>query len=161
MTQVESVDFTGPLFGAVSPLPEDYTPKVLLSDEEYEAICVKRENGEKLSKADEFFGRDYVVAQFRGCTKKAYAENYLTTDAVLAELSEKRLADLFVGLKKCSCCWRHCHNTPVSHDSWEDRSQLDVATVEMVSDRNCHCYCRMAKRAIRRVFLAKCIELEA
>ena len=142
MTQFESIAFTGPLFGPILQLPEGYKPKVLISDEEYEAICVKLEKGEKLSNADKFFGRDYVVDQFL----RSSADG-------LVGMTEERLANLFAGVKSCSCCWRHCHNAPSTYDSCEDRSHL--ATAEMVSDRNCHCHCRMTRRAIRRAFFTK------
>ncbi len=149
--QSELIAFYGPIYGPIDPIPENYKPKVLISDEEYNTICDKRDKGEKLTCADEFFGRDYVVDQSLRCIG---SEDYESMDAFMMKLSDKRLADLFAGLETCSCCWRHCHNTPERYDSWEDRNQLDVATIEMVSERNCFCHCRMVKRSIRWAFFA-------
>jgi hypothetical protein len=151
-TQITMTNEPISLYGPIEPIPEDYKPRVLITDEQFEAIC---EKSEKPTAEEKFFGRDYAVDQFLRCIRKAHAGDYRSTDEVLMELPDKRLKDLFSGLDSCSCCWRHCHKTPVSHDSWEDRSQLGVATEEMVSERNCFCYCRLAKRSIRRAFFSK------
>lgn len=155
MTQHESIAFYGPIHGPCASLPEDYVPAVLISDEKFEAICAKRDRGEKVTAEDRFFSRDYVVDQFCRDMKKLYVDDYSSMTEVLSEYPNERLANLFWGLRSCSCCWRHCHNRPVSLDSPEDESMLDRVTEEMVSERNCKCYCRSAKRFIRRAFLSK------
>jgi hypothetical protein len=155
MTQHESIAYYGPIHGPCASLPEDYVPAVLISDEQFDAICAKRDRGEEVTAKDRFFGRDYVVDQLHRNTKKVYLDGYNSLTEVLADMPNERLANLFWGLKSCSCCWRHCHNRPVAFDSPEDESALDRVTVEMVSERDCKCHCRSAKRFIRKAFLSK------
>jgi hypothetical protein len=137
----------------IHEVPENYVPEVLISDEKFDEIYTKWVSGSKKNRffssapKDMLFARDYAINQFHQLPCGLLTET-------LAELPTERLESLFWALNGCSCCWRHCHNKPVAVDSMEDRSMLDVATVEMVSERNCYCYCRMAKRFLRRAYFS-------
>ncbi len=133
--------------GPIAPVPENYIPKVLITDEEYDMIYA---NGENADKAEKFYARDYVVDQLHKYSDKALSGE--STEDVLVKLPKEHLKKLFWGVSNCSCCWTHCHNKPIAIDSWEDRSMLDVATEEMIRSDRCHCHCRMAKRMFRRAY---------
>jgi hypothetical protein len=69
----------------------------------------------------------------------------------IEQLSNDTLAKLFQGISLCSCCWRHCHNRPMSYTSSEYQSMLNVVTQEMISESpECHCPCRHFMRCINR-----------
>jgi hypothetical protein len=148
---MNSLSYTecGRLHGPVDAVPENYVPETIITDAEFDAIYEKREN---VTVEERFLSRDYVIEVFHECSREGFERGTSTMDA-LSDLSKARLDALFWGLASCTCCWRHCHNTPVKVDSLVDKSALEVATKEMVSERHCHCYCRMAKRMIRRVYL--------
>ncbi len=139
----------GRTHGPIAEVPEDYVPEVLISDDKFVEIYNNREGA---SKEDMFFARDYAVNQMHVATIKMVIDGYSSTEAVLEEYPKEHLRALFWSLKNCSCCWRHSHHKPIEIDSWENESMLDIATVEMVSRRNCFCHCRMSKRMIRKAF---------
>jgi hypothetical protein len=137
--------------GPVSEVPEDYVPEVLISDHEFEKIF---NNRNAVTNEELFHARDYVVDQFHQCAEIACNDGYPSTQSVLEMFSLERLEALFWGLESCSCCVRHCHNTPIAVNSEENASILDVVTEEMVFKRDCHCHCRMAMRMIRRAYMS-------
>lgn len=158
MTRNEKIAFDGRTMGPVMPLPEDYEPYVMISDAEFAAMCEKRDRGENVSKKERFYGRDYVVDHYKRSLDLIYRlpeyESHTLYD-YYSELPKEELSNLFWGLDSCTCCWRHCHKRPLAVDSMEDRNMLDVATVEMVSENSCKCYCRHIKRHLRRGFFLK------
>ncbi len=161
MTFAEWGAFAGPS----REVPEDYVPETVISDEEFaeiykkaDEVCIKDAKihyDNNVSNGEKFLARDYVVEQFHRFTEKSYAEGYGSTQKVIDELEPERLKSLFWGLKRCTCCWRHCHKAPLEVDSWEDKSCLKVATLAMTQESDCFCHCRMAKRMFRRAYLAK------
>lgn len=138
---------TGLINGPIQEVAEGYTPETVILDSEFEEIFEKQDNA---SKKELFLARDYVVKKIG----QIFSEDvsFVPLSAVLAEQPNERLEALFWGLKSCSCCWRHCHNTPEAIDSSKDRNMLDRVTEEMVRERNCHCHCRTYKRALRRAY---------
>jgi hypothetical protein len=138
-----------------SNVPDNYIPEVILSENEYNDIY----NGNlnlRLPAEQRLHVRDYAIIQYRYAIGLAVA-NRRCVDEQLAELPSEKLKALFWGVDPCTCCWRHRHNMPVAIDSLDDSTVLDRITEQQLLDcgDSCKCYCRAAKRAIRRAYFRK------
>ena len=140
-------------FGPVRAVPDNYTPKVVLSDEQYDALYASTS---KLSPEQRFYARDYAVLEFqKAFCLASQGGNFQPVDTFLAQnVSSSRLEALFWGLNSCTCCWRHVHNAPVAVNSDDNSNMLDRITHDQLSacGKVCRCYCRSAKRELRRAF---------
>jgi len=126
-------------FVAFNEMKEDYVP-IEVAEEDFDRLL--NESGSfNFKHHDSLPVRDYVL----GFYKKNIVNNY----KIMGQLSDDTLDKLFRGVSLCSCCWRHCHNRPMSATSSECRSMLTVATQEMISESpECHCPCRHFMRSI-------------
>jgi hypothetical protein len=130
--------------GPIREVPLDYKPEILITDSEFESIY----HNHNITPEQCLFARDYVIHKFNQIS----INNIINS---LAQFPTQHLESLFWGLEHCSCCWRHCHNKPISLTSLENRSMLSVATEQMVLERNCHCRCRFVKRLLRRAYFSE------